>query len=153
MILTKFCSLSLFCSLSTFTSGNVSKNWAVCMHVRLHVYAFTCERKQQNNSVPIFPVWGEVWEPYFDVVQHSLSSWSRPPPRALGACGELWHWPDLECHTYLLCICLWTCCSRCPSDNMWIKLSLTHHLRKGIQVQARHLAFLPSSLSLIKLIL
>lgn len=84
---------------------------------------------------------------------HYLPEANSPFPPEPSVPWELWHWPDLDCPMYILCLCLWMCCSRCHSDNMWIKLSLTHPLRKDIQVPACHATHLPSSLSTIKLIL
>lgn len=58
------------------------------------------ERKQQNNGVPVFSVWGEVWEPCFNV-QHTLSSWGQHTfyyPQALAARGAATlTWPWLSC--------------------------------------------------------
>lgn len=48
---------------------------------------------------------------------------------------------------------LWCVALAVTPDNMWIKLSLTHPLREGIQVQARHATLLPGPLSMMKLIL
>lgn len=108
-----------------------------------------------KTSVSIFPEWGEVWEPYFDVVQHTLSSWRQHTfsPWALTAQGSCHFDLTLTVQMYLLRLCLWMCCSCCHPDKIWITLSLTHPLRKGIQVQAHNARPLPGSLSMIKLIL
>lgn len=75
---------------------------------------------------------------------------STPKPSPL---KELWHWTDLDFPVYLLYLHLWMCCSRCHSDNMWMKLSLTLPLRKDIQVQTGNAILFPGFLSMIKLIL
>lgn len=120
-------------SLSTFSSGNVSKNWAVCMHavpacvsarVRLYMWKEAtkqqcpysqCDRKCESPTLMLCSA-------------HCLPEGNTPFPPWV----ERWQWPDLGCPVYLPGLCLWICCSHCHSDNMWIKLSLTHPLREGI---------------------
>lgn len=71
------------------------------LHVCKHVSVFTCKRKQQNNSIPIFPVWREVWEPYFDVVQNAkITHVFQGAARVL---ANVWHCSDLDCLMYSIC--------------------------------------------------
>lgn len=111
-----------------------------CVHTRVHIYvqqeatSSRCEGKYESRTL-------------------MLCSTHYLPPWALAARGAVTlTWPWLS-YVFTVPLCLWMCCSRCHSDNMWIKLSLTHPLRKGIQVQARRATLLPGSLSVIKLIL
>lgn len=85
---------------------------------------FTCERKQQNNGVPVFSVWGEVWEPCFNVVQHTLSSCGQHTfyPQALAARGAATlTWPWLSCVFTVP-----------PSLDVLLSLSLWQYVDKAV---------------------
>lgn len=145
--------------LLNFSSGNVSKNCAVCALavptcVPARVRFLRVKGSNKTTVSPYSQCEGKC-ESHDSMLCSTrylpvANTPSTPKPSLL---GELRHWPDLDFPVYLLCLRLWMCCSRCHSDNMWIKLSLTLPLRKDIQVQARDVTLLPSSLSMIKLIL
>lgn len=135
-----------------------SKNWAVCTCAhcttrRIYVCQGSNKTTECPPHLPLPGVRGSVRAILWCCAAHAI--FLKPThlfpliPRCSGSCDT-----DLTFTVlYLLCLSLWTCCSRCHSYNMWIKLSLTHPLRKGIQVQACHVTLLPGSLSMIKLIL